>query len=201
MASDIELMLDRTLSESAQQKMFSDFAIQTKKTLPSPVKTFVDGVQNADERSVKLDGEIVYELGLAEDVLKSISEELQKYSPVGVSPDKHPGLYKSSHVIFADGVEVAVGSRIPEAREYIFVSALPYSDKIEKGQSSQAPGGVYELTAFQANARFGNVANISFIDYVGVFNGLTETYGLRGKKTKLQHNKSANRFPAIRVLL
>lgn len=208
---DIKARIDKTLSVAGQISEFVDFALESKIAAQLlderilehavTVKTWVDGILDASERAVKLYGTIVYEFGLVNDTLKFIGEELQKHSPVGTGSDKHPGLYKGSHVIFADGVEVSLGDRIPEAREYIFVNTLPYSGKIEHGQSSQAPQGVYELVAFMANARFGNVAKIQFIDYVGVFSGWTETYSLRGHQTKLQHNKSTNRYPAIRVLV
>lgn len=213
---DIKTIIDETLSVAGQISEFVDFALESKLAAQLiderilehavTVKTWVDGVLDASERAVKLYGTIVYEFGIVNEALKFIGEELQKHSPVGTGSDKHPGLYKGSHVIFADGVEIAIGDRIPEAREYIFVNTLPYSGKIEgragrRPQSAQAPQGVYELVSFQAAARFGNIAKIQFIDYVGVFSGLTETYELRGHQTKLQHNKATNRYPAIKVTI
>ena len=206
---DIKAMIDNSLSKAAQISEFVDFALESKlaaKLIDErilerviEVKSWVDGVLDASERAVKWHGIIVYEFGLVSEVLQFIGEELYKHSPIGTGPDKHPGLYKASHVLFADGVEVPIDAKIPEAREYIFVNPLPYTLKIERGQSSQAASGVYEVTAFQAQQRFGNIAKVSFIDYMGVFSGLTETYEFRGHKTRLHHNKSVNRFPAIRV--
>lgn len=206
---DIKVMIDNTLSKAAQISEFVDFALESKLAAKLvderilqhavTVKGWVDGVLDASERAVKLYGTIVYEFGLVNEVLQYIGEELYKHSPIGSGADKHPGLYKGAHVLFADGVEVPINERIPEAREYLFVNPLPYARKIEDGQSRQADSGVYEITAHQAQQRFGNVAKIAFVDYAGIFSGLTETYELRGHKTRLQHNKSVNRFPAIRV--
>lgn len=206
---EIKAMIDDTLSVSAQISEFVDFALESKVAAQLvderilghavTIKQWVDGVLGAAEKTVEIYGTIVYEFGLVNEVLQFIGEELQKNSPVGAGADKHPGLYKSSHVLFADGVQVPIDNRIPESREYTFVSTLPYSRKIEKGFSSQSPSGVYEITAFQARARFGNVARIEFDEYIGVVTGLTENYELRGNATRVQHNKSMNRFPAIRV--
>lgn len=206
---DLKVMIDNTLSKAAQISEFVDYALESKiaaKLVDErilervvEVKSWVDGVLDASERAVKWYGTIVYEFGLVNEVLQFIGEELYKHSPVGTGADKHPGLYKAAHVLFADGVEVPINERIPEAREYVFVNPLPYSRKIESGQSSQAASGVYEVTAMLAKQRFGNIAKVSFIDYVGVFSGLTETYEFRGNKTRLQHNKAVNRYPAIRV--
>jgi hypothetical protein len=207
---DFSTLLDQTLSEEAQAKQVADFAIQSEATAllvdlaiagSVVVKRWVDGVFGASEYGVKVPGEIFYEFEFAEDVLKFIADELKKTSPVGSGADKHPGLYKQSHVLFADGIELPSGSIPLPAHEYIFVNPLPYSRKIEAGQSSQAPSGVYEATAFLAQSRFGNVAKIMFFDYIGTFNSKTETHPLRGFNTKLQHNKSENRYPAIKVNL
>lgn len=209
---DIRTMIDDTLSVAAQISQFAEFAIESElaallidETILDrivTVKKWVDGVLDASEYAVKLHGTIVYEFGLGIDVIEFIGEELQKNSPVGSGFDKHPGLYKSSHVLFADGIEVAHGARIPQASEYTFVNTLPYSIKIESGQSSQAPSGVYELTAFQAQQKYGNIAKIQFIDYVGVFGVMAQSPNATyGRHTRLQHNKAVNRYPAIRVTM
>ena len=44
----------------------------------------------------------------------------------------------------------------------MFLNAQSYARKIERGQSSQAPDGVYEAVAAMAARRFGNVARIRF---------------------------------------
>jgi hypothetical protein len=209
---DIELMLSDMLSPQAQSNALAEFAIASLKDVEAENNsvsgsqldylTFVDGVEGADEFSVQPDGTIVYEFQLVSEVLSFISQQLDMNSPVGSGYDSHPGLYKSSHVVFADGIEVATGVNIPVAQQYTFVNTLPYSIKIEKGESSQAPNGVYEVTANQASSKYGNIAKIAFIDYVGVFGVMAEASSATyGRKTRLQHNKSVNRFPAISVSL
>ena len=42
------------------------------------------------------------------------------------------------------------------------LNAQPYARKIERGQSDQAPDGVYEGVATLAKRRFGNVAFVGF---------------------------------------
>lgn len=200
---EIKAMIDDTLSVAAQISEFVDFALESKVAAQLvderilghavTVKQWVDGVLGAAEKTVEIYGTIVYEFGLVNEVLLFIGGELQKNSPVKT------GLYRASHVLFADGIEVPIDEKIPEAREYTFVSTLPYSRKIESGFSSQAPNGVYELAAFQARSRFGNVARIIYDDFIGVVTGVTEKFELRGHQTKIQHNKAMNRFPAIRV--
>jgi len=44
----------------------------------------------------------------------------------------------------------------------VFLNIQPYARKIERGQSSQAPDGVYQAVATLAQRRFGNVAKITF---------------------------------------
>lgn len=206
---DIAAMIDRTLSVSAQISEFVDFALESKAAAQLidekilghavTVKQWVDGVLGAAEQAVEIYGTIVYEFGLVNEVLQFIGEELQKHSPIGSGLDQHPGLYQLSHILFADGVQVPIDNKIPEAREYTFVNTLPYSRKIEAGYSSQAPNGVYEVVAWMARQRFGNVAKITYDEYIGVVTGVTEHYNLRGNATKVRHNKAMNRFPAIRV--
>lgn len=210
---DIKTMIDTTLSKAAQLSEFVDFVLESElaaklideKILGHAVtvKSWVDGVLDAGEKAINLHSKIVFEFGLVNQVLQFIGEELQKNSPVGSGRDKHPGLYKSSHILFADGIEVPIDDRIPiDAQEYTFVNTLPYSIKIEQGQSSQADSGVYEVTAFLARSKFGNVAKIAFVDYVGVFGVMAQSPNATyGNYTRLQHNKSVNRYPAIRVTL
>lgn len=217
MNADFQLLIDGALSETAQVGKFVEFAIEVELEAQNldeqqlgrkvTYQTFVDGAL-ADAHNVRtLSSTISFEFAISEDVLSFISEELKKMSPVGSGADKHPGQYKASHVIFADGILVDDTESLPQAREYIFVSTLPYARKIEGGeghrpQSEQAPQGVYEVTSFQARNRFGNSAKIVFEDYVGTFGVMAESSNATyGKHTTLQHNKSVNRFPSIRVNL
>lgn len=144
---------------------------------------------------------IVFTFELSHDVIAFIMNTLAKHSPYGGGADKHSGQYMHSHVIFADGVLVQDTREIPEfASEYLFVNTLPYARKIEAGESSMAPHGVYELTANEATTRYGSTCIIEFIDYAGTYGVMSEaTSTSYGRRTKLHFNKSENRFPAIRL--
>ncbi len=67
-------------------------------------------------------------------------------------------------------MEVDVGTEIPEASEYAFLNTQPYSRKIERGESPQAPEGVFQVVATLAQSRFGNIAKITF-SYRAVMGG------------------------------
>lgn len=124
---------------------------------------YVDGKRDVPLTDVRADGgEIDVEFEVAEDVLRWIADQLEKHSPVGSGKDPHPGLYKKSHVLFADGKEVEDITKTPPAAEYDFVNIVPYARKIERGSSSQAPDGVYQAVAILAQQRFGGIADISF---------------------------------------
>ncbi len=117
--------------------------------------TFVDGVAEAPLASVKPDGVIVFQFKLLGEVFQWIMDTLEQHSPV------KSGRYVSSHMFYADGVE-ADPTDAPQASEYVFLNTQPYSRKIERGESTEAPDGVYEGVATMAQGRFGNIAKISF---------------------------------------
>lgn len=177
-----------------------------------PSETYVDGRAGAALESVKLDGGVIltrYE-ALTE-VVDYVWEMLARYSPVGHGPyaDGHsPGRYRESHRLFADGAEMEPGSNTV-AKTYIFVSTLPYSRKVEKGQGSAPDEGVYEGAVELAKARFGNLADVRFT-YQAVIEGGVQDYsdialgGRRGGKLNKTGPKreaykahNENRFPAI----
>lgn len=169
---DVKLIIDEALSPAGQSKQFAaaakqfldeadDINRQVLGRIPRS-HTFVDGSETAALASVRPDGVIVREYELVIDLLVFIAEELRSISPF------RSGKYQRSHTLFADGTEVRVGETIPDAKEYIFLSDVPYARKIEgtasRGPSSpMAPRGVYEITAMKANARFGNTARVRFI--------------------------------------
>lgn len=198
---DIALMLQEG-SPKANAAAFAEFAreqiSEAKETNRSILgraprsKTFVDGREGAALESVKPDGVIVTEFELVNDVLRWVADQLEMHSPVGSGRDPHPGLYKKSHTLFADGQEVSVGAVLPAAEEFVFINLVPYARKIELGSSSQAPDGVYQAVAILAQRRFGNIARISF----GYRTAISGSFvgGRLG-------NKSENRNPAIIVRL
>jgi hypothetical protein len=143
-----------------------------------PSTTYVDGRARAPLATVRPNGVIFTEFELLIDVLVFITEMLIKFSPVGRKPDRrpgHPGLYKRSHILLADGVEIDVltPSLVPQlavADEYVFINTLPYARKIEHGLSPQAPDGVYQAVANVARRRYNKIAKI-FFTYRTIFEG------------------------------
>ena len=146
-----------------------------------PNKTvYVDGKRGAAITSVKPDGMVVAEWDLFNDVLAYIGEQLVLNSPVLT------GRYQDSHVLYCDGVEHDVLSKaIPFADEYAFVNIQPYSRKIERGLSPQAPDGVYQAVAVLARRRFGNVAKISFSYRTAIGGAIVG--GRKGDRSKLRN--------------
>lgn len=166
---DVKLIVDELLSPAGRSKQFAeaaqeflDDADNTNRQVLGRVPrhhTFVDGREGVALASVRPDGIIVREYELIFDVLVFISDILRTMSPVGRGPDKrpgHPGFFKASHLLFADGREVAVSETVPDATEYVFLSSAPYARRIEKRST------VYEMAAAKAAARFGNIARVSF---------------------------------------
>lgn len=129
-----------------------------------PAAIAVDGRAGAPLASVKLKGGVITaDWAVVGDVLIWIGRALQERSPV-VS-----GRYRDSHTLFADAVEVEIGADVPPAAQYVFLNPVPYAHKIEIGRTKaghdfvvQVPNRIYERTAADANAKFGNIASIRF---------------------------------------
>lgn len=219
---EIEAVIRRDLSPKEQQTVAAQFAstgIEEAKATnrmilgrAPPLTVTVDGRNGAPLDSVNPNGgTIIAEFELMEDVLRWIAEALQARSPV-VS-----GAYRRGHTLFVDGKEVPIGGQIPLGEEYAFTNPVPYSRKIEIGKTksgrsfvTQVENRIYERTAKDAMARFGNLAKILFT-YRGVVGGyqinqLTGPRAIeRNKKSgrfessggTLAHNKSEVRFPTI----
>lgn len=131
-------------------------------------KVTVDGRAGASIDSVRPRGVIVIEFELVTELLAWIAQALWDRSPVG------SGRYRSAHTIYADGNPVGTFAggalpSLPEALEYSFSNPEPYTRKIEVGVTRsgrsfvmQVPNRIYERTAHDASARFGNVARITF---------------------------------------
>ena len=197
---DIELLIRQDLSPQAQSEALAAFARETLAEVeatneavighPTPHETFVDGRIGAPEETVRPQGTIVYEFELVDEVFAYIDEQLRQHSPVGQGDDKHPGLYKRSHIFYADDVEADPLKPPPGIKVGTFVNAVPYARKIEAGESPQQPDGVYEVVTALASRRFGNIAKVQF--------GYRTASG-GGIVTGLKGNKPAGRNPAILV--
>jgi hypothetical protein len=163
---DIGLLIRRDLSPQAQSEVLAAFARETLGDAqeanqaalghPSPHETFVDGLAGANEDSVRPNGTIVYEFDLILDLFAWIDDQLIQHSPVGSGSDPHPGLYKRSHLFFADDVEADPLTPPPGAAQYVFVNEQPYARKLETADA------VYETVAAMAQRRYGNIAKIAF---------------------------------------
>lgn len=174
-AQDIGLIVNEMLSPVAQGMAVATFAREaiaegdaTNKRILGrvpPRTVTVDGRKGGALESVRpAGGSIVVEWELIGDVLGWIGNTLRERSPV-VSGD-----YKKAHTLFADGREVEIGGEVPQAEEYVFLNPLPYARKIEMGKTKsgrdfvvQVPNRIYERTAKDAKARFGNLVNIKSV--------------------------------------
>lgn len=160
---DIALFIDDARSNRHFVDMAREAIEETKASNQSilgrlpPFQTFVDGNRGAPLESVKPGGVIVVEFELVSDVLRYIGEQLVLHSP------HLTGRYEQSHRLFADGTPIDFNATAQGlAGEYVFVNTQPYARKIERGQSPQAPHGVYEAVATLAKRRFGRLAKIEF---------------------------------------
>lgn len=124
----------------------------------------VDGRRDVALYNVKPDGgEIEVEWdNMIPLVLVWIAKTLDERSP------RASGEYQREHRVMADGVEFDVTGEIPQAKEYVFFNAVPYSRRLEIGKTKsgrdfiiQMQPRIYERTGKDAAARFGNVARIS----------------------------------------
>jgi hypothetical protein len=161
-----------------------------------PHETFVDGREGVPLESVRPEGgRIVFKFDLVLDLFAWIGAQLVEHSP------HLRGVYAASHIFLADGVEMEAGAAVPEADEYVFINVQPYARKIERGQSSQAPDGVYEAVALLAQKRFGNVAKISFTfrSVVGAspLSTWASTTRLGGRRSGVRRRDWLTRQPAI----
>jgi hypothetical protein len=129
-----------------------------------PKKVTVNGREDDVLSSVTVppdQGTIIAEYRLVEDVLTWIMKTLRERSPV-ISGD-----YRDGHRMFADDVEADVDNP-PIASRYSFFNLVPYARRIEVGKTEsgrafviQVPNRIYERTARDAQAKFGNVAKIT----------------------------------------
>lgn len=193
---DVALIFAQDLSPKARSAMLAEVAGDmideakeaNRRVLGAvpPLTITVDGREGAPLASVKPDGTIRGEFELVNEALAWISTQLQMHSPV------LSGRYAKSHELFAGGVDTENPNAAPPAEEYVFINIQPYARKIERGQSSQAPDGVYQAVATLAQRRFGNVAKITFGYRTAIGGGL-----VGGRKG----DRASERNPAIIVRL
>jgi hypothetical protein len=124
--------------------------------------TTVDGRSSSDFESVKPDGVIVATFDVTPtSMLEWIEQQLIAHSPVKT------GHYQRSHRIFVDGVMTTLDAIAQGVKEIVFAPIANYAPEIEpqdggRGESRQAPDGVYQAVAELARQQFGELADIAF---------------------------------------
>lgn len=216
-AIDARLVVNGLLSPERRKQAIVDYARAGLKESQEinkrafgrvpPHDTFVDG--RTDERLATVNpdkGVIVFRFQLALEIFEWIEDILIMSSPVGKEP-KSPE-YSKSHVFFADNVQ-ADPANPPPADVYVFLSTVPYARKIERGQSKQAPDGVYEGVAAMAARRFGNIARVRFgfrsfmegsLAGATPISELRKQHGRRGA-SEIAKTENDNRQPAIIIAM
>lgn len=207
---DIQVMLAADLSPEARSKALADFARgglaeaqQINKAalgVVPPHESFVDGRKSEALETVRPDGVIVFEFQLMSDIFAWVRRALIDASP------RRSGRYSESHILLADGVRVRSTDVVPDAEEYIFVNVQPYTRKLERGLSRQAPDGVYHVVAELAARRFGNIARIRFgyaTPQVGAINAWAASASAKAHARRNRRKKDADewlrRQPAIYI--
>ncbi|GEP12822.1 hypothetical protein [Methylobacterium gnaphalii] len=162
---DIALMLDEEMSPDAQQSFLAAAAqealTEAQETNRQALgyvpehETFIDGAKREVLTGLTPKSSVLFEFKLLTDIIEWVDEQLIIHSPV------KRGAYARSHVWFADDVEFDP-MKPPPAEQYMVLNEAPYARKIERGQSNQAPDGVYQGVATLAKRRFGNVAYVGF---------------------------------------
>lgn len=169
LSRELELAVSADLSPAARSQLIAQVArediLEIDRVNDAAVgtdvqyRTFVNGSANDRLETVNPDsGTIAAAWDLGTDVVKIVGDMLREHSPVGSGRDPHPGLYRDSHILFADGVEVKSPDPSLSAKEWVYISGVPYARKIENRQAD----GVYESVAALARQRFGNTAKITF---------------------------------------
>lgn len=169
LSRELELAVTADLSPAARSQLIAQVArediLEIDRVNDAAVgtdvkyRTFVNGSASDRFEGVNPDtGTIAAAWDLGTDVVQIVGDMLREHSPVGGARDPHPGLYRDSHILFADGVEVKSPDPSLSAKEWVYISGVPYARKIEKRQAD----GVYESVAALARQRFGNTAKITF---------------------------------------
>lgn len=107
---------------------------------------------------------IIYAYVYMTEVVAFALETLRAASPVGSSGDKHPGLYRDSHLVFIAGHVVKDASAWQPGQQVNISNPAPYSRKIESGRMKlSVPNHVYEDAALIVGGQYGNSVDVKFV--------------------------------------
>ena len=107
---------------------------------------------------------IVYRYVYMAAVVEFALQVLKDRSPVGSAGDKHPGLYRNSHMVFLDGHVVKDVSIWRPGQQINISNPVPYSRKIEAGRMQMSvPPHIYEDAVPIIASRFGNSVSVKFV--------------------------------------
>lgn len=202
--SDIRALVEGYSSGPEAHRIAAEFAASKRDEVvardqPSSVRTYVDGREGAALESVKLPGGTIrFEFSYTREVVAEILNMLIAASPYR---DKRPGAnpathYKDQHLIFVNGTETDDITNLPPDAVVVFVNLQPYSRKVERGFSMQAPSGVYQMVARQARSMFGKVVSVEFGYDIFPNAGPSLKNSVRGHAAKARRD---DRFPTITV--
>lgn len=175
---------------------------------PTGTKRWIDGKAEAPIEAVKPFGVAFFEFSYWNEIIAAACNELIQRSPHDASEDRDNVVYGDNHVVYVNdrflghaqdmllGNGAQAFAEVPADASVIILNAVQsttgpgtYARRIEQGLSrSQAPGGVYSLSAVSLRQRFGNLFSISFT-YIGILSGAVAQGAVA--------NKSDNRYPAL----
>lgn len=99
-----------------------------------------------------------------DEIAQFVLQTLRDRSPIGSGSDKHPGLYRDSHMLFIDGHNVPDAKNWHPGQALEFSNPVPWSRKIELGTMKiSVPAHVYEDTVPLVRARYGNSVDVQFV--------------------------------------
>lgn len=156
-STDIDRMIDQSLSHQARRGYILQRVIEQRARIEAErrgakVTLTVDGIKNTTESMIKDTSVVVWQFQWVGDLVRWIDQQLIAASPVEQNASKStPGEFQRSFIAYADGSEFDLNGDVPEeVSEYIIMNTQPYAGKIERGESPQAPDGVFQGVAHLA---------------------------------------------------
>ncbi|MBP2310494.1 hypothetical protein GBZ48_31515 [Azospirillum melinis] len=138
---------------------------------PDTFEQWIDGRPNAAIEQIKAHGVAYFEFSYIRTIIGFAAAQLRELSPEDfVHPDQR--VFRESHLLFCDGREVGTLTeggdtsfidRLSPRSEFVITNSQPYAGKIERGQSDQAPNGVFRLAASTVSRRYGSIVTSRFL--------------------------------------